>query len=50
MTINSTVPAIHAKKRKASNLAFTEQSLKASGPLMAAHIDRWIDLLVNESK
>jgi cytochrome P450 len=49
-TINSTDPAIHAKKRKALNLAFTEQSLKAAGPLMVVHIDRWIELLANESK
>ena len=48
-TITATDPALHAKKRKALNLAFTEQSLKAAGPLMAAHIDRWIELLTASS-
>jgi cytochrome P450 len=48
-TINSTEPAVHAKKRKALNLAFTEQSLKAAGPLMAVHVDRWIELIVSDS-
>jgi cytochrome P450 len=48
-TITSTEPAVHAKKRKALNLAFTEQSLKAAGPLMSAHIDRWVELLVGDA-
>jgi cytochrome P450 len=49
-TINSTNPAVHARKRKLLNLAFTEQSLKAAGPLMAVHIDRWIELLTKDSE
>lgn len=46
---NSTEPAAHAKRRRILNLAFTEQSLKASGPLMTAHIDRWIEILIEEA-
>jgi cytochrome P450 len=49
-TINSTEPAVHAKKRRTLNLAFTERSLKAAGPFMAAHIDRWIELLSSDSE
>ncbi|KAH7412370.1 cytochrome P450 monooxygenase-like protein [Phaeosphaeria sp. MPI-PUGE-AT-0046c] len=48
-TITATEPALHAKKRKALNLAFSEQSLKAAGPLMAEHIDRWIELLTSDA-
>jgi len=48
-TISCTEPALHAKKRKALNLAFTEQSLKIAGPLMAAHIDRWDELLAGDA-
>lgn len=44
-TINLIEPEVHAKKRKTLNLAFTKQSLKAAAPIMAAHIDRWVDLL-----
>lgn len=46
-TVNATEPAIHAKRRKLLNLIFTEQSLKAASPLVAAHIDRWIELLLD---
>jgi cytochrome P450 len=48
-TITATEPALHAKKRKALNLAFSEQSLKAAGPLMAEHIDRWVELLTSDA-
>jgi cytochrome P450 len=48
-TMSGTEPALHAKNRKALNLAFTEQSLKSAGPLMAAHVDRWIELLVGDT-
>ncbi|KAF2795475.1 benzoate 4-monooxygenase cytochrome P450 [Melanomma pulvis-pyrius CBS 109.77] len=48
-TINSIDPLIHARKRKTLNLAFTEQSLKAAGPLMAVHVDRWIELLTSDA-
>ncbi|ORX93613.1 benzoate 4-monooxygenase cytochrome P450 [Clohesyomyces aquaticus] len=49
-TMNSTDPALHAKKRKLLNLVFTEQSLKAASPLIVSHIDRWIDLLTEETE
>jgi cytochrome P450 len=48
-TICCTEPDQHAKKRKALNLAFTEQSLKIAGPLMANHIDRWDELLFGDA-
>jgi cytochrome P450 len=38
---------LHAKKRRMLNLAFTDQSVKASGQFMARHIDRWNELLVS---
>ncbi|OAG02909.1 cytochrome P450 [Paraphaeosphaeria sporulosa] len=44
-TVNAMEPALHAKRRKLLNLAFTEQSLKATSPIIARHIDRWIFLL-----
>ncbi|KAF2438546.1 cytochrome P450 [Karstenula rhodostoma CBS 690.94] len=44
-TVNAIEPALHAKRRKLLNLAFTEQSLKATSPVIARHVDRWIFLL-----
>ena len=48
--MNSTDPAHHAKLRKLLNLAFTEQSLKASGPVIAKHVDRWLYLLTSNTE
>jgi len=36
----------HARKRRLLKLAFTERSLKAAQSFMAAHIDRWNELLL----
>jgi len=38
---------LHARKRRLLNLAFTDRSVKASGPFMAKHIDRWNELLIS---
>jgi cytochrome P450 len=43
--MNQTPLEPHARERKLLNLAFTEQSLKASSPLIVKHVDRWVDLL-----
>ncbi|KAF2659413.1 cytochrome P450 [Lophiostoma macrostomum CBS 122681] len=40
--------AEHARKRRLLNLAFTDQLVKASGPFMARHIDRWHELLLGQ--
>lgn len=40
---------LHATKRRLLNLAFTDHSVKAAGPFIAKHTDRWNELLV-ESK
>lgn len=49
-TLTCTDVALHAKKRRLLNLAFTDQSLRASGPFMARHIDRWNELLPGDTK
>ncbi|KAH7411539.1 benzoate 4-monooxygenase cytochrome P450 [Phaeosphaeria sp. MPI-PUGE-AT-0046c] len=38
---------IHARKRRLLNLAFTDHSVKAAGPFIAMHIDRWNELLLD---
>lgn len=40
---------VYAKKRRLLNLAFPDHSVKAAGPLMGQHTDRWFELLL-ESK
>jgi cytochrome P450 len=47
-TLSATDVALHAKKRKLLNLAFTDASLRASGGFMSRHIDRWNELLPGE--
>lgn len=46
-TINSIEPAMHARRRKALNLALAEEFLKAVSPLMVAQVDRWIEILTD---
>ncbi len=41
---------LHAKKRRLLNLAFTNHSVKAAGPFMAKHIDRWNELLLDSEE
>lgn len=47
-TLNCTGVAEHASKRKLLSLAFTDQSIKASGAFMAKHIDRWNEILIGD--
>ncbi|KAF2744576.1 cytochrome P450 [Sporormia fimetaria CBS 119925] len=47
-TIAHTEPAAHAKRRKLLNQAFTEKSLRASAEFMSKHIDRWLEILVDD--
>ena len=49
-TLNCTDIALHAKKRSLLNLAFNEKSLRAAGPFMSKHIDRWNELLPGEKR
>ncbi|KAF2676797.1 cytochrome P450 [Lentithecium fluviatile CBS 122367] len=49
-TLSCTDVELHHKKRRLLKLAFTEQSLKAWGPFMARHIDRWNELLPEEKR
>ena len=46
--LGTTDVALHARKRRLLNLAFTDQLVKASGLFMARHIDRWHELLLGE--
>ncbi|KAF1975523.1 cytochrome P450 [Bimuria novae-zelandiae CBS 107.79] len=39
-TLNTTDVEIHAKKRRLSNLAFTDQTVKSAEPFMAEHITK----------
>ncbi|PVH97227.1 benzoate 4-monooxygenase cytochrome P450 [Periconia macrospinosa] len=48
-TLNSTNIALHARKRRSLDLAFTEQSIRAASPIVAKHIDRWNDRLLGET-
>jgi cytochrome P450 len=49
-TLSCTDVALHMKKRKLLNLAFTDQSLRAAGPFMSRHIDRWNEVLLGEER
>lgn len=40
---------LHARKRRLLNLAFTDRSVKAAGPFMSMHTDRWDQLLLNSA-
>jgi cytochrome P450 len=48
-TLNTTDPKLHAKKKQLLNLAFTEKSTQTASIVMAEHIDRWLEIMV-ESK
>lgn len=41
---------IHARKRRLLNLSFTDYSVKAAGPFMAKHTDRWNELLLDSKE
>jgi cytochrome P450 len=48
-TLGCTSVKTHARRRKALALAFTEQSVKATIPFVAQHVDRWNTLLHGEN-
>ncbi|KAI4642950.1 hypothetical protein J4E93_007019 [Alternaria ventricosa] len=48
-TLGCTDVEVHARRRKALSLAFTEQSVKATVPFVARHVDRWNELLPGET-
>ncbi|KAI4909407.1 hypothetical protein J4E90_008104 [Alternaria incomplexa] len=48
-TLGCTDVDVHARRRKALSLAFTEQSVKATVPFVARHVDRWNELLPGET-
>jgi hypothetical protein len=47
-TLSCTDVALHARRRKALALAFTDQSVKATIPFVERHVDRWNQLLPSE--
>jgi cytochrome P450 len=47
-TLACTDVALHARRRKALALAFTDQSVRATIPYMERHVDRWNELLPGE--
>ena len=50
-TFNASDVALHHKKRRVLNLAFTEKSVRAAGLFIQKHVDIWNELLVDgESK
>jgi hypothetical protein len=49
-TLSCTDTKEHTRKRKLLNLAFTERSLRAAEPFMAAHIDRWNQIQLASQK
>ena len=48
-TLGCTNVEMHARRRKALALAFTDQSVKATIPFVAQHVDRWNELLSGEN-
>jgi len=48
-TLGCTNVEVHARRRKALSLAFTEQSVKATVPFVARHVDRWNELMPGET-
>ena len=47
-TINTSNLALHHKKKRILNLAFTEKSVRAAGVFIQKHVDRWNELLTDE--
>jgi cytochrome P450 len=44
-TWNSTNKAVHARKRRVLNSAFSDKALKSAEPFVHANLDRWCELL-----
>jgi len=47
-TLNTIDVAKHAQKRKILNLCFTDASLSAACDFTVRHVDRWLQLIVEE--
>ncbi|KAF2865672.1 benzoate 4-monooxygenase cytochrome P450 [Massariosphaeria phaeospora] len=47
-TFNVTDPALHAQKRKMLNQAFTDKAVGHAAVFVTQHVDRWLDILVQE--
>lgn len=48
-TLNTIDVAEHAQKRKVLNLAFTETSVRAASEFVVKHVDRWNELILQNS-
>jgi len=47
-TWNTTSPAVHARKRRVLNNAFSDKALRSAEPYVHQNINRWCDLLEQE--
>jgi cytochrome P450 len=47
-TLAVTDVAVHAQRRKALGLAFTDQSVKATVPFIEKHVDRWNEVVTGD--
>jgi cytochrome P450 len=48
-TLAVTDVAVHAQRRKALGLAFTDQSVKATIPFIERHVDRWNEVMPGDT-
>ncbi|KAI1102035.1 benzoate 4-monooxygenase cytochrome P450 [Jackrogersella minutella] len=48
-TLTTIDVAEHATKRRRLNLCFTEKSVRAASNFVVRHVDRWIDLILEEN-
>ncbi|PLB46468.1 benzoate 4-monooxygenase cytochrome P450 [Aspergillus steynii IBT 23096] len=46
-TLTGTDPVLHAQKRRVLNSVFSEKSIRSMEPLLAKHVNRWCELLVD---
>lgn len=46
-TLTGTDPVLHAQKRRVLNTVFSEKSIRSMEPLLAKHVTRWCELLVD---
>ncbi|KAI1493642.1 benzoate 4-monooxygenase cytochrome P450 [Biscogniauxia mediterranea] len=47
-TLTTIDVAEHARRRRRLNLCFTEKSIRAASEFIVKHVDRWIDIIVDE--
>ena len=48
-TLLTVDPHGHARKRRILNQAFTEKTVKHASAFVVAHVERWVDLLVDRN-